>query len=294
AGAAACWLVRPVVWPRVRFQVDAVSRWAVQAEPEATIAAKPAHSWAAEWFQAELTRSPVLLFTQSDDITAARALKEALREAFVKFEVIEVDRLGAMSTEVMSVLAGLPFMAFKVSPYRRQPELPLLFVGGVLQPEDLLEKGKLWLQQTCYQADAQFIKPDEGTNMTWTMRTGARWLPPKNINGRRWYQDDADMASTPDEHADSVRIEYNKMAAGPGAGSGSRGKLSGPAAWLMRQETNLDKLDKNGKANPYPEFKDTALMLRNDRGISDYLRSRDLNSWKKVDNEKASAMGLPK
>ncbi|CAE8667457.1 unnamed protein product, partial [Polarella glacialis] len=133
-----------------------------------------------------------------------------------------------------------------------------------------------------------------GTNMTWTMRTGARWLPPKNINGRRWYQDDADMASTPDEHADSVRIEYNKMAAGPGAGSGSRGKLSGPAAWLMRQETNLDKLDKNGKANPYPEFKDTALMLRNDRGISDYLRSRDLNSWKKVDNEKASAMGLPK
>ena len=32
-----------------------------------------------------------------------------------------------------------------------------------------------------------------GTNMTWTVQKG-RWLPPKNIAGRRWYQDEAGQA----------------------------------------------------------------------------------------------------
>ena len=96
--------------------------------------------------------------------------------------------------------------------------------------------------------------PCKGTNMTWTIQQGARWLPPKNIGGRRWYQDDAGLipvlrnasdvvmrcrngqirgrstgcvkpcpvqeiceySAPEDEHADPARNLYNEIMSAPG------------------------------------------------------------------------------
>ena len=66
-----------------------------------------------------------------------------------------------------------------------QPVGQLTIVGNIV--------GICWQLETFLRP--LFLKLMAGTNMTWTIRKDARWLPPKNVGGRRWYQDDAGLAS---------------------------------------------------------------------------------------------------
>ncbi|CAJ1356159.1 unnamed protein product, partial [Effrenium voratum] len=127
----------------------------------------------------------------------------------------------------------------------------------------------------CHQAGADFLEPDESTNLTWTVRSGARWLPPKNVGGRRWYQDEAGMAKYEEEHADPARNLYNELMSGPGGGTALRSRISNAGQQLLRVEAKLDEPDKYGVKKSYPSWGRVDLLLGNVDGFTNYLRSRD-------------------
>jgi len=212
------------------------------------------------------------LISQSTGSSLQEA-KESLQRACVRFDQLELDRLASsISTAVAEELES----------YNRTPGLPYLFVGGNLLPENFTAESTQWLQQACYNAGAQFMEPLEGTNMTWTIRKGARWLPPKNIGGRRWYQDDAGMAKYEDEHADPARNLYNEIMAAPGGGNALRTRISNPGQKLLRQDAKLDEPDKYGVKKSFPSWGRVDLLLRNVDGVTDYLRSRDVDRLRQI------------
>lgn len=234
--------------------------------------AKSATDWAADWLQQELSKSPVLLISQTAGSSLQEA-KESLQRACVRFDELELDRLASsISTAVAEQLES----------YNRTSGLPFLFVGGTLLPENFTAESTRWLQQACYNAGAQFMEPLEGTNMTWTIRKDARWLPPKNVGGRRWYQDDAGMAKYEDEHADPARNLYNEIMSAPGGGSALRTRISNPGQKLLRQDAKLDEPDKYGVKKSFPSWGRVDLLLRNVDGVTDYLRSRDVDRVRKI------------
>eukprot|EP00438_Fugacium_kawagutii_P034122 Skav214381 [mRNA] locus=scaffold4284:94835:110044:- [translate_table: standard] len=138
-----------------------------------------------------------------------------------------------------------------------------------------------------------------GTNMTWTIRKGARWLPPKNIGGRRWYQDDAGLERFPDKENDPFVNGFSltgmakyevplgeKHWVPTCGGSALRTRISNPGQKLLRQDAKLDEPDKYGAKKSFPSWGRTDLLLRNVDGVTDYLRSRDVD---RVRDELAAA-----
>ncbi|CAE7219631.1 unnamed protein product, partial [Symbiodinium pilosum] len=244
-----------------------------------------AADWAAEWLTQELTKSPVLLISESNSATFKDAEKR-LKEACVRFDILELDRLGSAGTALLEQLKC----------HNRMAGAAFVFVAGNLLPENFTKESTLWLQQVCYNAGAQFMEPPEGTNMTWTVQQNARWLPPKNIGGRRWYQDDAGMAKYEDEHADPARNLYNEIMAAPGGGTALRTRISNPGQKLLRQDARLDEPDKFGVAQRWPSWGRVDLLLRNVDGVTDYLRSRDVARVRQIldDEPDTYSEGLPK
>eukprot|EP00435_Cladocopium_sp_Y103_P030999 s422_g7.t2 len=247
--------------------------------------AKSTTDWAADWLQQELSKSP--------------EAKESLQRACVRFDELELDRLASsIGTAVAEQLESYN---------RRVPTsgLPFLFVGGALLPENFTAEDTRWLQQACYNAGAQFMEPLEGTNMTWTIRKGARWLPPKNIGGRRWCGGSASTLSNlcfvevgmvQDEHADPARNLYNEIMAAPGGGSALRTRISNPGQKLLRQDAKLDEPDKYGVKKSFPSWGRVDLLLRNVDGVTDYLRSRDVDRVRKIKDgqlDERERYGLP-
>lgn len=266
-------------------------------------------AWTKQWVESEVAKSPIVLFTEAAGAGAAasRDARAALRSAEVRFEAVDVDLIAFGSTLdvswpslIVQHLAAIAEQAGNPAPAQGEPTLPLLFaggdfIGGIGTIRDLSESGML--HDLCYGSGAELDSraPDVETNMSWTERQGSRWLPPKNINGRRWYQDEANMELTEDEFADEARIELNTMYVSPsGTGSGStKGKLSGSGVELMRLDTNLDKPDKNGQVHQYPPFTHINMITRPDWGLSSPLTSRNLARMRAVTAEEAARVGLP-
>lgn len=248
--------------------------------------AQTATDWASDWLKKELARSPVLLISQS--ASSSLQARQSLQRACVRFDHLDLDQLGfGIGAAVVQQLEQYN---------RRQPDSPYLFVGGKLLPENFTVESTHWLQQACYNAGAQFMEPVEGTNMTWTVQKGARWLPPKNIGGRRWYQDDAGMAKYEDEHADPARNLYNELMSSPGGGDALRTRISNPGQMLLRQDAKLDEPDKFGVKKPFPSWGRVDLLLRNVDGVTDYMRSRDVERMRKIkqgQQDEINQYGLP-
>eukprot|EP00439_Symbiodinium_sp_Y106_P075894 s301_g15.t1 len=280
ASAAFCTArVRPRLWSRSPKQGS--QRKAVQS--------RAADDWASDWLAQELSKSPVVLISESEG-ASLREAKKCLEEACVRFDLLELDRLGSAGDALLEQLR---------EDHRRMADAegtPFVFVGGQLLPENFTKERTQWLQQVCYNAGAQFIEPPEGTNMTWTIQQGARWLPPKNIGGRRWYQDDAGMAKYEDEHADPARNLYNEMMSAPGGGTALRTRISNPGQKLLRQDAKLDEPDKFGVAQRWPSWGKVDLLLRNVDGVTDYLRSRDVSRVRQIleDENNTYADGISK
>ncbi|CAE7769124.1 unnamed protein product [Symbiodinium sp. CCMP2456] len=273
------------------------SAQAVEQKPEARLSKKgvvqsrAADDWASDWLAQELSKSPVVLISESDG-ASLREAKKSLEEACVRFDLLELDRLGSAGDALLEQLR---------EDHRRMADAEqvgtsFVFVGGQLLPENFTKESTQWLQQVCYNAGAQFMEPAEGTNMTWTIQQGARWLPPKNIGGRRWYQDDAGMAKYEDEHADPARNLYNEMMSAPGGGTALRTRISNPGQKLLRQDAKLDEPDKFGVAQRWPSWGKVDLLLRNVDGVTDYLRSRDVSRVRQIlgDENNTYADGISK
>ncbi|OLP81831.1 hypothetical protein AK812_SmicGene37582 [Symbiodinium microadriaticum] len=282
--SAACFCtagVRPRLW----------SRSPKQGSQRKVVQSRAADDWASDWLAQELSKSPVVLISESEG-ASLREAKKCLEEACVRFDLLELDRLGSAGDALLEQLR---------QDHRRMADAeqvgtPFVFVGGHLLPENFTKESTQWLQQVCYNAGAQFMEPPEGTNMTWTIQQGARWLPPKNIGGRRWYQDDAGMAKYEDEHADPARNLYNEMMSAPGGGTALRTRISNPGQKLLRQDAKLDEPDKFGVAQRWPSWGKVDLLLRNVDGVTDYLRSRDVSRVRQIleDENNTYADGISK
>jgi len=131
---------------------------------------------------------------------------------------------------------------------------------------------------------------DRSEKERWTVLKEQRWLPPKGLNGRRWYMDSANSAVLPDEQDDEARIEMNRNHASPGAG-----RIKGGAATLLRQYTNLDRPDKNGVVPRDLPFQEADFANNPDKALDVPTDTIDYESMRRVqtlsDNEVA-ATGL--
>lgn len=250
-------------------------------------------SWVAQWVGSEVSQHPVVLFAGQAVAESQRA-KVALQKAHIRYELVDLDGIGQQAdhgASWSSLLADYLTCG-------GERELPVLFVGGKplsggAEIARLAESGEL--RGLCAEAGAELLKPEEpAAQLPWTPRERARWLPPKDINGRRWYQDEPNSAKRADEHSDEARIEYNINSVSPGAGSDHRGRFTGAAKVLLRQETNLDEPDRNGVVHQYPPFTDVDLLRKPDLGWSYYLRSRDLERAKNVGPPEVAREGLSK
>lgn len=272
-------------------------------------AAAGPEQWAAQWVDAEVAKHSVILFTAAEGVaaTASRDARTALRSAGVVFEAVDIDLIAFGSMPEVSwpalIVQHLDHLMEQAGSQKSsvsQSTLPLLFAGGdvigsidVIQ--ELSEAGML--QDLCYGSGAQLLadesSADGRANLTWTPRRGLRWLPPKNLNGRRWYQDEAGMAFTEDEHAHEARIEYNVNAVSPGAGTDHRGSHTGAGLMLLRQDTNLDKPDINGRVHQYPPFSKVNLIQRPDLRLHAEFATREVAKSNGVTPEIADLIGLP-
>lgn len=241
----------------------------------------------ADWVDKELAQSPVVLFVGDTDVAVARsALHDVAR---VRFELVEVDRLGVSCPSWPVLVRARLIELGAVAP------LPALFVGGqyVASSADrivqLASSGEL--RQLGEEAGSQRLDVPPSTNMTWTTRpvSEGRWLPPKNIGGRRWYQDDPNMEQYPGEHDDASRINLNKLH----VICDQVGSASGSGIALLRQDTNLDGPDVNGKVHQYPPFANVHTLLNYDWGTFGPSSGRDIPAYKHATKEDAEREGLP-
>lgn len=321
SAAVALLAARPAAWAAARARVlpvglrgggEHASVARSTAEPRgrftrlrAEAADAQAEKWAADFVDKEIARSPVVLFVGDFDATgAARAARSALRDvARVRFELVEVDRLGS------SLGPSWPeLVRARLAELVATAPLPALFVHGkhVYASADgfheLATSGEL--EKLCEEAGAEPLAPRESTNMTWTVRSieEGRWLPPKNINGRRWYQDDPNMESFPGEHKDPIRIEFNKFHVSPGAGRGGLSTVSPSGIQLLRQDTNLDGPnvhgevpDFRGKGHQLPPFSENHMLMNFDWGLSLFnaCKGRDVKAYYSTTLADAEREGLP-
>jgi len=197
----------------------------------------------------------------------------------VHYATVDVDRFsdGADGTPWSALIMA------HLAACTGQDALPILFVdgqpvGGIKEVRSLAESGEL--KGFCVEAGADLLEAPPASRLPWTPQTDARWRPPKDINGRRWFQDDPNSAAFPDEHNDAARIEFNVDSVSPGAGTDHRGRFTGAAKALLRQATRLDE-----SAARYKPFTDVDLLLKPDLGWAYYLRSRDLERARGVTRE---------
>jgi len=256
-------------------------------------------AWASEYVEGEVRRQPAVLFA---DLTGAdsRAARRALEEARVHFGLVDVSSLGQPA--LPGARDGGRGVSWSALVLERLASIsgglgtPVLFLGGrplggPAEIADLTARGEL--RRRCAEAGAALFEvPEPASRLPWTPREDLRWLPPKDINGRRWYQDDPNSARHPEEHGDQARIEYNTDSVVPGAGTDHRGRFTGSAKALLRQQTNLDEPDGNGVRRPIAPFTDVNLVLQPDVGWTNYLWSRDLERAGSVGPEDVAREGL--
>jgi len=248
-------------------------------------------SWVATWIKKEISESPVVLFSEASS-PESKAARAALREARVRFQDVDVSGLGDDSSWGSMVSEQL----LSASGAR---SLPVLFVGGRCVG-GLAAMGQLdaadRLEELCVDAGAGRLKVEEPfTNSSWTPRAGLRLQPPKDIGGRRWFQDEPGRAKFPEEYKDEARLEYNTDRVSPGAGMENFGRFSAAGLALLRQETNLDDPDLHAPPNEqlYRPFDNVMLTFKPDLGWGYYLRSRDVKRAKSIGPEDAEREGLP-
>jgi len=257
-------------------------------------------TWVSNWVESEVSRHPVVLFADVMDVES-QAARHALDKARIRFHLVDISSMDQLSLPDTSGGSGASWAALILDHLTSISDgkgLPILFVGGELVGghDDIL-RGSVSdeLLDLFAKAGAERREPRApASRLPWTARENMRWLPPKDLNGRRWYQDEPNSAKFPDEHEDPVRIEYNIDSVSPGAGTEHRGRFSGSAKALLRYDTNLDEPDRNGVKQPYPPFCDVNLVLQPDLGYANYLRSRDLDRALNVTPADVAREGLPK
>ncbi|CAK0907205.1 unnamed protein product [Prorocentrum cordatum] len=246
-------------------------------------------AWAASWVDAEIARSPVVLFGNSA-CAASRAVESALRDAGVHAQVVEVDRMAlaaggswpSLVSRHLAVRAGCD----------EGGVLPALFVGGKHVREGSQPFTSIEFMRRCSLAGAVSLHPvDTVASENWSViEAGARKgrvRPPKDFNGRRWYMDKPDMAEYPNEHNDLARIEYGKYLSAP-----QMGWYQPTAAGeeLMRQRTLLDAPHKPDESvgdvhKKRPDFSYMDLALTRDYGsFGRASRKRNLVDKAKFDS----------
>jgi len=248
----------------------------------ARAAGKGADAWAADWVEKEVTSRAVVLFLDGDAGATTAAAKATLSEASVRYDPVDVGMLGgSYGTAIVASIRARAGIGEDV----QEPVLPLLFVGGVavggIGCTDLAELASSGqLRSTCEEAGAEIVESNEGTNMTWTVRDDGRWLPPKTINGRRWYQDEANSATPGDDaQADKARFEFNRHHVSNGAGRRGHSGVSASGLQLMRQDTNLDMRDENGDIKRYGPFSETELIMSPDTGLLNPRKGSNLKEY---------------
>eukprot|EP00419_Tripos_fusus_P005951 CAMPEP_0172692418 /NCGR_PEP_ID=MMETSP1074-20121228/25243_1 /TAXON_ID=2916 /ORGANISM="Ceratium fusus, Strain PA161109" /LENGTH=103 /DNA_ID=CAMNT_0013512623 /DNA_START=9 /DNA_END=316 /DNA_ORIENTATION=+ len=93
-----------------------------------------------------------------------------------------------------------------------QPSFPILYVGG--QPlggsNEINElAAKKELRSCCSAAGAQIFElPKSASETGWTQHHSGRWFAPKDINGRRWYQDAPNSARYSGEYNEAARMDW--------------------------------------------------------------------------------------
>jgi hypothetical protein len=152
--------------------------------------------------------------------------------------------------------------------------LPALFVGGEHVREGFQPSASTEFIRRCSLAGAAGLQMlDSIASENWSsVETGAgkgRVRLPKNFGGRRWYQDELDMAIYPDEHNESARIEYQKYLGAPQFANWYKPTTAGEK--LMRQRTRMDephKIDETERRfKKRPDFTHMDLKLTRDWGV---------------------------
>jgi thiol-disulfide isomerase/thioredoxin len=117
------------------------------------------------------------------------------------------------------------------------------------------------------------------------------------MGGRRWYQDVPGTATTPDEHADAARMEYNLAAVKPEHRQGAHYKMYKQHTLMLRLDTQLDKPDANGYLPPAhsPMMMWEELLTTPDFAYKhSALFNRDTEGMRGATREYCARVGLPR
>jgi len=248
---------------------------------------------AADWAQDEIARWPVVLFAESTGSTSQAAVA-SLREAGVQFETMEVDRFGHVVHGDGRPWSSL--IAERVMSSSGQTSLPVLYVGG--QPlggsneiNELATKNEL--RSCCSAAGAQtFELPKPMSETGWTQHHSGRWFAPKDLDGRRWYQDAPGSARYPGEYKEPARLEWALSAASPVSGVGNWDKITPAGRELLREDTSLDQPDPHGVFPKFRELGKWDVIHKPDLAHPDETRTQKKWLAKRVNQRDANREGL--
>lgn len=247
----------------------------------------------ADWVQGEVARWPVVLFTESTGSTS-HAAAASLREAGVQFENMEVDRFGHVVHS-----DGRPWSALiteHLMSSSGQSSLPVLYVGGQpLGGSDEINKlaAKNELRSCCSAAGAQtFELPKPASETGWTQHHSGRWFAPKDLNGRRWYQDAPGSARYPGEYDEPARREWILGLASPVSGVGNWDKITPAGRELLREDTSLNQPDPDGVFPKYREMGKWDITRKPDLGHPDDRSTREKEMSEHVTQRDADLEGL--
>jgi len=249
---------------------------------------------AADWVQGEVARSPVVLFIESTGSTSQAAVA-SLREAGVQFETMEVDRFGHVVHGDGRPWSSL--IAERVMSSSGQTSLPVLYVGG--QPlggsnEIIKLAAKNELRSFCSAAGAQtFELPKPASETGWTQHHSGRWFAPKDLNGRRWYQDAPGSARYPGEYKEPARLEWALSLASPVSGVGNWDKVTPAGRELLREDTSLGQPDPHGVFPRYRELGKWDVCHKPDLAHPDERKTRQDWKSRRISQGEADKLGLP-
>ncbi|CAK9095582.1 Uncharacterized protein SCF082_LOCUS44891 [Durusdinium trenchii] len=97
-------------------------------------------------------------------------------------------------------------------------------------------------------------------------------------------------------HVASIIRAFSDGADDSCGGDALRTRISNPGQMLLRQDAKLDEPDKFGVKKPFPSWGRVDLLLRNVDGVTDYMRSRDVERMRKIkqgQQDEINQYGLP-
>lgn len=276
--------------PRRRYglQLAAVETQEELSTGTSSSSSSSPRDWAAQYVKAEISKSPVVIFVDSSSPLTS-PFKARLRDANVHFQVVEVDRLDELAPPLPGKESWSDLILSTID--ELGAELPALFVGGQLREIPARREELIFL---CAGSGAQWIPPEEKTNMTWS-KEGVRWKPPKNINGRRFYGDEAGMETYPGEAWDEKRIRYNELATRTSIDNLQRSQVSNAGRELLRLDAGLDKPRPDGTKPEWPPWGHVDLWQRYDilQDTSIHMWGIEANRSYWVDDKDAKEYGIP-